>query len=182
MEKMPARRSQRLFTELDFKEADDLGKIYISLMEPGKFPLTPTLEKRLENLRSAWAAMLSEPTQRRRIAKIAESSEVTERTARKIMDDAAYLFGDILFVDDEFEKAFIYDKLKELAKKAEDDDNYEVAGKLWTQAQKLRGYDKETGGLKKGDIQMGDIEFTSDARALNAEEIDESEYTDYEET
>ena len=82
MEKMPARRSQRLFTELDFKEADDLGKIYISLMEPGKFPLTPTLEKRLENLRSAWAAMLSEPTQRRRIAKIAESSEVTERTAR----------------------------------------------------------------------------------------------------
>jgi len=174
------RRPSRVFSETEWKEADELGKIYISLIEPGKWPLPPSLVTKLEHLREVWAIMLSEPTQLMRIRKIAETIEMSERTVKRYMEDAIFLFGDIFSVDDAFEKAFIYDKLKTLAHFAEQDGDYATAGKLWGQAIKLKSYDNPDGSLKKGDLQLPTVIFTNDAAILN-DSNPEIEDADFEE-
>lgn len=171
-------KKSRLFSQQEFDSADRIGKIFISLVQPGKFVLNDRDETYLERLRQVWAIMVEQNTQRDRIKLISEAVQINERSVRDLMRDAQYLFGDILQVDSEFEKALLAERLWILHDKARDDGDYETAGKMLERIIKLKGYDREDGGIKREDLVLPEITFTNNPKALTGST---GEYLEYEE-
>lgn len=171
-------KKSRLFSQEEFDLADRIGKIFISLVQPGKFTLSDRDETYLDRLRQVWAIMVEQNVQRDRIKLISEAVEINERSVRDLMRDAQYLFGDILQVDSEFEKAILAERLWILHDKASEAEDYETAGKMLERIIKLKGYDREDGGIKREDLNLPEITFTDNPKALTEST---GEYLDYEE-
>lgn len=163
------RLRHRVYSEAEFKAEDRIGKIYISLLQPNDFQLNAQDDIHLERMRKVWTIMLANDTQKARIKLISEVMGINERNVKAIMDDAQYLFGDILRVDSEFEKALIVERQWQLFKKAKKAKDYEGASKILDRITKLKGYDREDGGIKREDLELPEITFTSNPKALLAD-------------
>lgn len=120
------KRKEPLFTRLDWKEADQLGRIYIHLLQP-EFELEYPDEEKLEQLKQVWAILGKTMSKMKQIRRIEEFCGVTTRTAFKFIDEAQQLFGEILKVDAEVELAAMKERYYRLADKAEKDEDYDTA-------------------------------------------------------
>ncbi len=177
---MQNRRSKpRVYSQADWDTADRFGKILIHLMEPDKWPLNNRDEEYLKRMRQVWAIMVENGSQRTRVKMIGEVMGINERNVKALMEDAQAFFGDLLSVDSALEKAVIAEQYWLLYEKAYGGGDYDTASKVLEKLVKLRGYDREDGGIKREDLVLPEIEFTSNPKSLNAS-ADEGEVIDYE--
>lgn len=172
------RSKPRVYSQADWDTADRFGKILIHLMEPDKWPLNNRDEEYLKRMRQVWAIMVENGSQRTRVKMIGEVMGINERNVKALMEDAQAFFGDLLSVDCALEKAVIAEEYWRLYEKSYDVADYETAAKVLEKLVKLRGYDREDGGIKREDLVLPDIIFTSNPKALttSAEEGEEIDY------
>ena len=174
MSKMPS--NARVYTQADFDNAQGIvERVIIHLDQPRKFLLTESERRHFERLRVVFGIMLQCNTQRERIRRIGAVIPVSERSAARYMAEAKELFVDMVRVDRDFERHFLKEKLYGLAKRAEDDGNYEIAMKCLEKVIKLEGYDREGSGIKPGDIELPVLIFTSNPKALTSKVDDDIE-------
>jgi len=139
--------------------------MYIHLIEPQRFPLTRSEQERLGSLRATWAIMVENSSQRERVRLISEAVGVTERTVYRHMEDAVFLFGDLLRVNKQFELNFIKEKLYLLADRAEEDGDIETARKCLSDAANIAQKLEEASELANS-VELPALIFTSDPKAL----------------
>ena len=73
------KRKEPLFSRNDWKEADQLGRIYIHLLQP-EFELEYPDEEKLEQLKQVWAILGKTMSKMKQIRRIEEFCGVTTRT------------------------------------------------------------------------------------------------------
>lgn len=167
--------SERVYTQADFDNATTIvERIIIHLDQPRKFPLSEFERRHFERLRLVFGIMMACNTQRERIRRIGAVVPVSDRSVVRYMAEARELFCDMVQVNRDFERHFLKEKLYGLAKKAEDNGDYEGAMKCLAQVIKIEGYDREDSGIKPDEIQLPTLIFTADPKAL-------TENNDYEE-
>ncbi len=169
--------NERVYSQADFDNANGIvERIIIHLDQPRKFLLTESERRHFERLRLVFGIMLQCNTQRERILRIGAVIPVSERSAARYMAEAKELFVDMMRVDRDWERHFLKEKFYGLAKRAEDDGNYEIAMKCLQQVVKIEGYDREDSGIKPGDIELPTLVFTSNPKALtvNLDEYEEA--------
>lgn len=174
---MPTPRSkERVFTQSDFDNASDVvERIIIHLDQPRKFLLTEFERRHFERLRLVFGIMQQCNTQRARIKRICQVIPVSERSVQRYMADATALFVDMVKVDRDFERSFLKEKLYALAQKAEEAGDVETAMRCLDKVIKLEGYDREDAGIKADDIKLPTLIFTSNPKALTAQNEDYEE-------
>jgi hypothetical protein len=154
-----------VFSETDFQSGTRIERLYMHLVEPKRHLLSYEEDEYLNDMRSVWTIMVEQKTQLGRIRLISETIAVSERTVRRYMDDAVFLFGDILKVDKTFELNFFKEWLLKLAEKAETDEDIETARKCIADAaaisQKLE--EKDTFAFE---MELPALEWTTDPKAL----------------
>jgi hypothetical protein len=128
---------KRAFSQKEWDEADDMGRLYIHLIEPIKWPLTEYLQTMLERYKGVWGVMMGVKSPRSRIIQITYAYGVGERQAYDYIKQAKYLFGEVLDIDPWVERRAAYDRLIRLSELAEANDDYEVATKAMDKAMAL---------------------------------------------
>lgn len=126
-----------IFTEKDWKDADRLGRIYMHLVEPRKWELSYEDEDHLNRCKAAWESLFAFPTTISRVRHLADTFQMTEMSARKALDDAAKLFGNIMKLNKSLELHMSRERFLGLGKKAEDMGDYEVARRCYESADKV---------------------------------------------
>lgn len=173
------RKKPRIYTERDWQAADGLDRLYIHLMEPGRWALMPQEADKLEALRTAWKIICQKSRQRERLLLIAEMCGVTERSAYRYMQDAVALFGETLHIDHDLELHLAYERylsIHEAAKKEEDWDN---ARRALDSAMTVR-HEIEQRQPKRAKVYAA-IFFTNDPAALRPRNQEEGEEIDFDE-
>lgn len=148
------------------------------LLDPDAFELTYEQEDRLENLRKIWGIMTKHLSTMKRVKLIMREMDVSRRTVFRMMEDAQYLFGDIMKTTAEEELAIMKEKYYRLADRAEKDGDFDTARRCMDSAREII---QKLDDLKpkKQDAFLS-IEFTSDPKALTAHAHD-TEDADFEE-
>jgi hypothetical protein len=133
-----AKEYKRKYTQREWDEADDIGKMYITLIdERWEHILSESLVERRENIKKAWVIMMGTPSPKERTMKVMEATGLSETGAYKQMKFAEELFGKLIDINPWIERRVVYTRLVELAKKAEDDEDIETAIKAFTKAADL---------------------------------------------
>lgn len=166
---MPRPKS-KIYSEADWENADEMERLFIHLMEPTRWPLRPVEAEKLDNLRKVWAVMVTNSTHRARIQLISDLVAVSERTAYRWMEEASHLFN--IDLNPDFEKAYLVQRLWELADKAEAEFDFKAAERAMSKIAQIRGFDREDGGLKPGELQIPVALFTSNPKALSNQKIE----------
>lgn len=170
-------KKSRIYTERDWRAADGLDRLYIHLLEPGRWELTMQEEERLDALRTVWKVITQKSRQRERLAVICEMLTVSERTAYKYIQDATALFGETLDIDHTLELRLAYERylhIHDLAKKEEDWDN---ARRALDSAMTVR-HEIEQRQPKRAKVYAA-ILFTNDPAALRPRNQEEGEEIDF---
>ena len=160
------KRKEPLFSRNDWKEADQLGRIYIHLLQP-EFELEYPDEEKLEQLKQVWAILGKTMSKMKQIRRIEEFCGVTTRTAFKFIDEAQQLFGQILKVDSEVELAAMKERYYRLADKAEKEGDYDTARRCIDSAQALIAKIEASQPAQKR--VFATVIFTDDPKALQAQ-------------
>ena len=160
------KRKEPLFSRNDWKEADQLGRIYIHLLQP-EFELEYPDEEKLEQLKQVWAILGKTMSKMKQIRRIEEFCGVTTRTAFKFIDEAQQLFGQILKVDSEVELAAMKERYYRLADKAEKEGDYDTARRCIDSAQALIAKIEASQPAQKR--VFATVIFTDDPKALTAQ-------------
>ena len=160
------KRKEPLFSRNDWKEADQLGRIYIHLLQP-EFELSCEDEEKLEQLKQVWAILGKTMSKMKQIRRIEDFCGVTTRTAFKFIDEAQQLFGQILKVDSEVELAAMKERYYRLADKAEKDGDYDTARRCMDSAQALIAKIEASQPAQKRIFAT--VIFTDDPKALTAQ-------------
>lgn len=160
------KRKEPLFSRNDWKEADQLGRIYIHLLQP-EFELEYPDEEKLEQLKQVWAILGKTMSKMKQIRRIEEFCGVTTRTAFKFIDEAQQLFGQILKVDSEVELAAMKERYYRLADKAEKEGDYDTARRCMDSAQALIAKIEASQPAQKR--VFATVIFTDDPKALQAQ-------------
>lgn len=169
---------EKLFTQSDWETAAPLDRLYIHLMQPEEFPLSVAEEIRLEALRETFAVMCSKMSTWRRIKVLRKVFEVSERTIHRYMEDAKYLFGDILKTDAQIELVILKDKYYALAERAELAGDYNTARRCYDSAQAIIKRIQEN--LPKDKRVFAAVIFTDNPKALT-KRSDDAEDIEFEE-
>jgi hypothetical protein len=107
--------------------------------------IVPKLEKQLEKYLKIQQLRQKKYTKSQVIAIIQnpnffeEGLKISIRQAYTIYNNSIEVFGDVYKINKEAERYFSHEKYVELAQKAEDDGDYETAGRLREKADKLYG-------------------------------------------
>ena len=132
---MPRRNwKERIYTESDWKEADPMQQIYISLVQPDDFFLNPEQEQKLESLRKVWAILGRNLSTMRRIKRIMAETDCSRRSAFRWIEEAQWLFGDLLKTNLETELAAMKERMYVLGDKASNEGDYETAMRCYNSA------------------------------------------------
>lgn len=168
---------KRLFTEAEYAAADPVERIYMHLLQPDELQLNKYDAQRLDYLKTAFAIACEEASGFERIRKFMAASGLSERQSQQYLLDAITLFGDVLKVNKDLEKAVIREKLIKLAQLAHEKGDYETELKCWTQITKLYGLDKPDPADKPKKARFTEVIFTNNPRVLKIE----AENAEYEE-
>lgn len=165
-------KSLKIYTLQEFTAADRIDRIQMHIMEPKRFILTLTEEEYWRKLQQAYHLCYDELRQSEAIKKIQESVYDCETwyKANRVYADMTAVFGQFVQKNAEFRRQIAVEKLYFFAKKAEDDDDWQLAASIIEKAAKLEGLDKIQPGFTADDINLPDIEVTSDAEVLRIAE------------
>lgn len=176
MLKLNPRRKSEIFTREDFDQADNIGKLYLHLMDPDRFEINNAQADHLEKIEKVWAIMSRKMNTLKRVNLIKEVLAVTHRQAYIYIDEATWLFGDILKTNADAELAMLKEKYYQLASKAENDGDFETARKCYESAEKvIQKIQDAMPGKKRV---FTEIVFTSNPKALTQAEDAEFEELD----
>ena len=123
---------RRVFTEKEYAAADPVERIYMHLLQPDELHLDKYDAQRLDYLKTAFAIACEEASGFERVRKMMAASGLTERNAYQYILDSITLFGDVLKVNKDLEKAVIRERLVKLANLAHEKGDYETELKCWT--------------------------------------------------
>lgn len=171
-------KKSKVFSEAEFEQAEGLDRLYMYLMQPDDFWLDQREGLRLEALRSTWAIMCSKPATWRRVKVIMGALHVSEGTARRYIQDASLLFGDILKTDADIEFRILRDKYLSLAERAELAGEFDVARRCYDSASSMM--DKIEARTPVQKRVYAAVVFTNDPKALTSR-VD-AEDVEYEES
>lgn len=157
---------RRVFTEAEYAAADPVERIYMHLLQPDELHLNKYDAQRLDYLKTAFAIACEEASGFERIRKMTAVTGLSERNAHQYILDSIRLFGDVLKVNKDLEKAVIREKLIKLAELAHEKKDYETELKCWTQITKLFGLDKPDQADKPKKPRIVEVIFTNNPNVL----------------
>lgn len=164
---------QRIFSERDFMGGTRLDRVYMHLIEPARFHLTLEEEEYLDQIQKVWAVVLEYPIQRERVKMIQAQFDLHVTQIKARINDALSLFGDTFKVNKQLELHVARERYLLMAKKCEEDGDYENAKKCLDKATELipllEEFDTPDERVLPG------LVFTSDPNALTEGEYVESE-------
>ncbi len=130
-------KSAKIYTQAEWDAADLHTRLYMHLVEPHRWALDAIEKQRLDELRIAWDAILNYPSIQSRVRNLEETLSVTDKKARLIMKEAVKVFGDIDAIDVRLELSLSYDRYRLLAKKADEEGDYDTARRCEESADKV---------------------------------------------
>jgi hypothetical protein len=163
----------KIYSPEDWASADPIERLYIHLLQPTDFPLSYELEEKLIALRGVWAIMCENSRQIVRTRMISALLDVSERTVYRYMEDARYLFGDILMINAELELQLLKERYYALADEAQDAGDIDVAKKCLDSAREILV--EQMRNQPKDQAALPPVLWTSDPAALNARNNDAEE-------
>lgn len=172
---------KRVFSLSDFKKASRIEKFYIYMMQPDSFTLNDTDFKYFDALQQAFALTCDQISMASAISLIQMSIPEFEswNKANRLYADVQNLYGQIIERNKEFQRILVVEKLRQLAEKAEEQDNITEARRCLVAAGKFEHFDKpDEDGFDPKDFELPQPIFTSDPDALEAEDIDFEELGD----
>lgn len=175
---MRRKYNKRLFTEKEFREASQIERMHMHLLEPDKWVLTETDAEKLVKLRGVWKIIMANLRPMNRIMAIVEGYSCTERYARELITEAGELFMVTIDFDAELERLITRDRYLKIHEKASKDGDYETAMKALEKADSIL---KEIEISKpKTQKVYAMITPTTDPTALELPTGDDENYLDYE--
>lgn len=167
------RPKNKIFTEDDWKDANQIDRLYMNILEPDRWKLSMADEQKLELLRETWAIMGKKAAYASRLKLMQQHVDATEGQIAKYFREAQELFGDLLQVNIETELQAAYQRFMRLYEKAQTAGDFEAARRC--QGDALKVLDLLELRKPKQQKQYPNIIFTSDPKALrprNAEPED----------
>lgn len=128
-------KKRKIYTEKDWKKADQIDRLYMHLLEPERWVLTPTDEEKLQRLRLVWKTVVKYNTPRQRLMPIIQAFQVSEREAFRLIESAKELFLDLLDLDYDLELRIMYDRYQQIAAKCKAEEDWDGVRKSMDSAQ-----------------------------------------------
>lgn len=189
-------RRLKTYSHRDFKEADQLGKIQMYIMQPEMFDLCDRDFKYYQMLLKAYHGCFQNLRTSESIkwiqANIPTAEDYTK--AVRIYNQTCDLFGRFVDKNKSLRQALLVEKMYEdaemirkLAKKLLDQEDYfaaattmEKANLIREKAAKMEGLDKMPANFNPEEFSLPEVIITSDPRALlpEAEHVEDIEYED----
>jgi hypothetical protein len=172
----------KLFTQDDFKSADRIEKIYIWMMYPEKFMLSPRDEIYMDKLKQVYIIMTEEMMEERRIKKIRQFyPELRSHQILKLLDDSEELFGRFRKMNKEFQDKLVRERLMgmltemlEIPRDQRGKDYYKVRLDIERAILDLNNRIKEE-TQREQDLSIPTVYFGSDPKLLHTEDADYEE-------
>lgn len=180
LSKLSGASGERLFTEKEFKQASRLEKIRMHLLQPELYLCDRdlTYEALLIDAFRLSRQCMSAHEAIKKIQAL-EVEPMTYTRAGKILQDSETLFSPLVYRNKEIIRALIIERADALSKKAEADGRLKDAIKaleLIAKVEALRAEDSGENILKE--LEMPDIAFTNNSKALAAQDVEFTEIAD----
>ncbi len=164
------RQRHKIFSEQDWKDADQIDRLYMHIMEPGRWELSYRDQDKLDLLRETWAIMGKKATWSSRMKLMLQVVDATEGQIAKFYREAQQLFGDLMTVDIETELSAAYQRFMKLYEKAKSAGDFEAARRCHGDAIKV--LEMMENRKPKQARTYAEITFTDNPQALRARNID----------
>lgn len=159
---------RRAYNANDWKNADRLGKLRIHVADPDDFKLSPTDEEYLYRIRRCWVIFSQHYTNASQLAALHnEFSTLSDRSLRKLIQDAKAFYGDFQQETRQFNLIQQNERLYRLLEYAMEDGDHALALDIEKQIAKNR---LEIPELVHDDIDLppSTITFDSDPALLQS--------------
>jgi hypothetical protein len=175
-----SKKAIRIYTEKDFTAADRLDRIVMAMMEPSRFILSESEDVYREKLTMAYAQVWEEYRQSEAIKWIQENVDECETwyKSHRVYADMCAVFGHFLTKNKAMQRAIVVEKFYAYAKRAEDDENIELAAKMLDKAAQLEGLYVIEAEFDPADFQIPAPIITSDPRVLRIQEPEDADFED----
>lgn len=184
-----------IYSLSDFKKADRLDRIRMSMVEPERFPLDGDDWQYAQDLETAWLLVSNETRESVAVRLIQNNVPGAESwyRANRMLRDVETLYAPFIAKNRDLQRRRVVEKLYAMAEIAEkrahgtDEEGKEWADKEWLViAQKLYKDAAELEGLHTDnappfdpdELIIPEIEITSDPRAFLEEQTEDLEYED----
>jgi hypothetical protein len=162
---------KRLFTEHQFNKAGTLERLYIHLIDPGRFKLKRDEEDELIRIKASWEIVRDELSRRVAIDRIREELGLSVTAAAHLYWQATELYGRMFNAnpDPAHTKAVLREKMILLGRQAEDNEDYEEARKCYEFVAKMDGVERpseDAAGPRFTPKETPMVVFSSNPKAL----------------
>jgi hypothetical protein len=169
------RPKSKIFTEKDWKDADQLDRIYMHILEPNRWELSFRDQDKLDLLRETWAIMSKKATWTSRLKLMQQVVDAPEGVISKLYRDAQHVFGDLMAVDIETELSASYQRFMKMYEKAQEVGDFEAARRCQGDALKVLQMIEDR--KPKQARVYAEISFTDNPQALRARNMDVEDIT-----
>lgn len=161
---------KRVFSEVDFKNADRIDRMYIYLLDKGRFELNLTDRTYLSILKRAYAILCEGKPRRETVKLIAYLEDEAETNVYRIIRDAQNLYARFEDVDRRIQRGILREKLELLAQKAEEKDDLFQARLCYEALSRLDGLNRVDDEKPKKTELPKVVIFTNNPQALAAQQ------------
>lgn len=183
-----------LYTKNDFKKADRLERIYLSMIEPDLFEpmLSYDEEAYMKQLHQAYQGCYKQLSRGAAIKFIQTTIQGCEMIGRanRLLDDMQKLYGRFIDKNLALKQSILVEKMYEdaerisgMGKRMADEGNYEAAANMLERANlirekaaKIEGLDRVNKGWQPEDFELPELVITTDPKALKEPEYEDAEY------
>jgi hypothetical protein len=168
-------KKKPIFTKDDWKQANQLERIHIWLVDPRNFELNHTDEEKFKMLRMIWGILGQTMNKQKQVDMIIDRCYVDERMAYRLIKEAEELFGKLSEVDQFIEYTALKQRLYLMADQAEQEKDYETARKCLESARQI--LDKQNENKPREKRVFAQVIFMDDPKAItSSSEADDIEY------
>lgn len=175
-----SKKQLQIYSLSDFDQADRLGKITMYMMEPERFALNDPDFQYYNQLLRAYQGCYKQLSQAKAIKWIQENIPGCESyyKSHRTYADMVEVYGHFVVKNKQLQRQIVAEKLYAIAKKLENDKQYEAAGNMYEKAAKMQGLDKISHGINPDDFKLPEITATADPAALQFEDIEHESIDD----
>lgn len=180
----PQKNKPQVYSLREFKSADRLDKIRMRMMEPEHFELNEADEEYLGQLTQAYQACFEEIRIGVAIKWIQENIPGcgSDYKANRVLQDCYELFAPFVRKNKELRRHILVEKFYFLAAKAEEDEDWQLAGEMYSKAGKFEGLDKnDDETLDAAQIAAPQIIISNNPALLRTNQIEDAEFADQDE-
>lgn len=130
-------KKKQIFTQEDWKQASQLERIFIWLIDPKKFDLNHQDEQKYVLLRKIWGILGQTMNKARQVDLICDRCGIDERESYRLVKQAEEIFGKLSEVDEWIEFQSLKQRYYLMADAAEKDGDIETARKCLDSARQI---------------------------------------------